>query len=69
MSDARASETTRRLIVLGATGSIGRQTVEVVEHLNGVRKRAGKPDAFRVVGLAGGKNEREALEIARRLGV
>ncbi len=69
MSGAAASERTRRLIVLGATGSIGRQTIEVVEHLNAERRRAGMPDAFRVVGLAGGKNEREAFELARRLGV
>jgi 1-deoxy-D-xylulose-5-phosphate reductoisomerase len=37
----------RRLAVLGSTGSIGRQTVEVVRAL---------PGRFRVVGLAAGKN-------------
>ncbi len=59
----------RRLIVLGATGSIGRQTIEVVEHLNALRRRAGAPDAFEVVGMAGGKNEPEALAVATRMGV
>jgi 1-deoxy-D-xylulose-5-phosphate reductoisomerase len=37
----------RRLAVLGSTGSIGRQTLEVVKAL---------PGRFRVVGLAAGKN-------------
>lgn len=59
----------RRLIVLGATGSIGRQTVEVVEHLNALRARAGEARAFEIVGLAGGRNEADALEMAHRLGV
>ena len=37
----------KRLAILGSTGSIGRQTLEVVSTL---------PDRFRVVGLAAGKN-------------
>jgi 1-deoxy-D-xylulose-5-phosphate reductoisomerase len=39
----------KRLAILGATGSIGRQTLEVVRAL---------PDLFRVVGLAAGSNIR-----------
>jgi 1-deoxy-D-xylulose-5-phosphate reductoisomerase len=37
----------KRLAVLGSTGSIGRQTLEVVRAF---------PDRFRVIGLAGGRN-------------
>jgi 1-deoxy-D-xylulose-5-phosphate reductoisomerase len=37
----------KRLAVLGSTGSIGRQTLEIVRSL---------PDRFRIVGLAGGSN-------------
>lgn len=39
----------KRLVVLGSTGSIGRQTLEVVRSL---------PDEFKVVGLGAGKNWR-----------
>lgn len=69
MSGGCSADATRRLLVLGATGSIGRQTIEVVAHLNGLRRRAGRADAYRVVGLAAGKSERETLELARGLGV
>ena len=41
------NNTARRLAVLGSTGSIGRQTLEVVRAL---------PGRFRVIGLAAGKN-------------
>jgi 1-deoxy-D-xylulose-5-phosphate reductoisomerase len=37
----------KRLVVLGATGSIGRQTLDIVR---------GHPDRFEVLGLAGGRN-------------
>ena len=37
----------RRIVVIGSTGSIGRQTLDIVR---------GFPDEFEVVGLAGGKN-------------
>jgi len=40
-------DTLNRLAILGSTGSIGQQTLEVVRAL---------PDQFRVVGLAAGKN-------------
>ena len=39
--------TAKGLVVLGSTGSIGRQTLDVVRHF---------PDRFRVVGLAAGRN-------------
>ncbi len=45
-----------RLIVLGSTGSIGTQTLAVVEHLNALHARGTWPTRYNVVGLAGGKN-------------
>jgi len=45
-----------RLIILGSTGSIGTQTIEVVRHFNAQRAAAGLPPAFEVVGLAAGRN-------------
>lgn len=58
-----------RLIILGSTGSIGTQTVEVVEHLNALRAREGLPPAFEVVGLAAGRNSDALFAQAQRLGV
>lgn len=45
-----------RLIILGSTGSIGTQTIEVVQHLNAQRARDGLPPALEIVGLAAGRN-------------
>ncbi len=64
---ARAIE--KRLIVLGSTGSIGTQTLEVVEHLNAMADRGLSPVRFRVVGLATGKNAALLMEQAARFGV
>jgi len=50
----------RRVAVLGSTGSIGRQTVDVL---------AAHPDAFEVVALATGHDATLLQEQARRLGV
>lgn len=61
--------TTRRVIILGSTGSIGTQAVEVVEHVNALAKAGKSPLAFEVVGLAAGKNAKLLAEQARRLGV
>ncbi len=47
-----------RVALLGSTGSIGRQAVEVLE---------AHPDRFRVVALAAGTNAEELAEQARRL--
>jgi 1-deoxy-D-xylulose-5-phosphate reductoisomerase len=46
-------DTVKRLAVLGSTGSIGRQTLEVVRAL---------PDRFRIVGLAVGRNTKLLAE-------
>ncbi|MDA8144851.1 MAG: 1-deoxy-D-xylulose-5-phosphate reductoisomerase [Thermaerobacter sp.] len=49
----------RRLLVLGSTGSVGRQTLEVVRSF---------PGRFRVVGLGARRNWRAAAEQAREFG-
>jgi len=62
---------TRRVIILGSTGSIGTQAIETIEHLNALAKREDDraPAPFEVVGLAGGRNAQLLAEQARRLGV
>src|SRR5690554_710689 len=50
----------RTIIVLGSTGSIGQQTLEVV---------AQHPERFRLVGLAAGSNRAVLEEQAREFGV
>jgi len=47
----------RRLVVLGSTGSVGRQTLAVAEEF---------PDRYRVVGLAAGRNVERLAEQVRR---
>ena len=54
----------RRLILLGSTGSIGTNVLEVVEHLHGQGLRR-----FEIVGLATGTNAKKLAEQARRFGV
>jgi 1-deoxy-D-xylulose-5-phosphate reductoisomerase len=50
----------RRVIILGSTGSIGTQALDVI---------AGNPDLFRVVGLAAGSNRALVAEQAAAFGV
>ena len=50
----------KRVAILGSTGSIGRQTLHVVESF---------PDRFRVVGLAAGRNVVLLAEQVKRFGV
>ena len=50
----------RSLSIFGATGSIGEQTVELLQ-------RAGGAEAFRVVALSGGRNLGRLAEMAREL--
>lgn len=56
--------TTRRLIVLGSTGSIGRQTLDVVSHLAARARAEGEPPPFEVVGLAAGRRAADLAEQA-----
>lgn len=55
---------TTRLAILGSTGSIGTQTLRVVEHLNALT-----PGSFEIVGLATGSNSDAMFEQARAHGV
>ena len=50
----------KRLVILGATGSIGASTLRVV---------AAHPDLFEVVGLAAGRDAAKLRELAARFGV
>ena len=50
---------TRSLTILGATGSIGRSTAEVV---------LAHRDAFRVEAVVGGRDAQALADVARRLG-
>lgn len=59
----------QRLIVLGSTGSIGVNTLEVVEHLNTIRGNDNSTFAIEVVGLAAGRNTDLLIQQARRLNV
>lgn len=57
-----------RVIILGSTGSIGTQTLEVIEHLNGLHARGAWPMRYEVVGLAGGRNTELLFSQAARCG-
>ncbi len=59
-----ATDPTRKLIVLGSTGSIGVNTLRVVDHL---RRTCGA--AIEVVGLAAGRQVDQLIEQARRFDV
>ncbi|MBL9147068.1 MAG: 1-deoxy-D-xylulose-5-phosphate reductoisomerase [Phycisphaerae bacterium] len=63
------SDATRRLVILGSTGSIGTSTIAVVRHLNALRAREGKPPRFTIVGLAAHANGELVREQAREFGV
>lgn len=58
-----------RLIILGSTGSIGTQAIEVVNCLNAARCASGREPAIKVVGLAAGSNGALLEEQATQLGV
>ncbi len=61
--------TSIRLLILGSTGSIGTQTLEVVLHLNSLHARGLFPRSFEVVGLAAGKGVGLLADQAARFGV
>ncbi|MBS0190676.1 MAG: 1-deoxy-D-xylulose-5-phosphate reductoisomerase [Phycisphaerales bacterium] len=60
---------TTRIVILGSTGSIGRQTLEVVDHLNTLHSQGVIAAGFQVVGLAAGKDGKLLSQQASRLGV
>ncbi|MGQ0628781.1 MAG: 1-deoxy-D-xylulose-5-phosphate reductoisomerase [Phycisphaerales bacterium] len=47
-----------RVLLLGSTGSIGTQTLDVITHLNGLHAKGEHPTRYEVVGLAAGRNAR-----------
>ena len=59
----------RRVLILGSTGSIGTQALEVVAHVRELARAGRSPITLEVVGLAAGKNAALLTEQARRLGV
>ncbi len=59
----------RRVLLLGSTGSIGTQAVEVIEHLNALAERGEAQQRFEVVGLLVNRNAKAAFAQARKLGV
>ncbi len=60
---------TKRVMILGSTGSIGTQTIAVVAHLNSLHDRGEYGTRHEVVGLAAGKNAGRLFEQAATLGV
>ncbi len=58
---------TRRVIILGSTGSIGTQAIDVVRHVNAMHARGESEVSLQVVGLAAGKNAALAIEQAHAL--
>ena len=60
---------TKRVIILGSTGSIGAQTIEVIEHLNTLADQGRSGTRFEIVGLAAGSNHRQLIEQAGKLAV
>lgn len=59
----------RRIILLGSTGSIGTQTLDVIENLNALASAGKSPVRYRVVGLAAGRNGALVCEQAQRFNV
>lgn len=58
-----------RLLILGSTGSIGTQTLEVVTHLNALHAQGLFPKSFEVVGLAAGKGASLLADQAARFNI
>jgi 1-deoxy-D-xylulose-5-phosphate reductoisomerase len=59
----------KRVVVLGSTGSIGTQTLEVIEHLNALADRGEGHIRFEVVGLAARSDSETLFAQAKRFGV
>ncbi len=59
----------RRVSILGSTGSIGVQTIAVIEHLNRLHEQGLFEDSYEIVALGAGCRATELTEQARALGV
>ncbi len=60
---------TRRVIILGSTGSVGTQALDVIAHLNTLHNHGQWPDNFTIVGLAAGSNAEHLAQQATAHGV
>ncbi len=69
MPDKADAGETRRVILLGSTGSIGVQSIEVIEHLNREHAAGRYPVRHEIVGLAAGANAESLFAQARALNV
>ncbi|MEM1424914.1 MAG: 1-deoxy-D-xylulose-5-phosphate reductoisomerase [Planctomycetota bacterium] len=61
--------TTKRLLILGSTGSIGVQTLDVVRHRDALANAGASPVRYEVVGMSAGRNAERLFEQAGELGV
>lgn len=61
--------TTRRIALLGSTGSIGTQTLACVEHLNRLHEAGAHPVRYEIVALAAGSDAATLCAQARRFNV
>jgi len=59
----------RRVIILGSTGSIGRQTIEVIKALNAAHRAGQWREPFEIVALAAGSDAASLFAQAQALGV
>ncbi|CAN0585916.1 unnamed protein product, partial [Laminaria digitata] len=59
----------KRVIVLGSTGSIGKQTLEVIAHLNALTQQGKHSTRYEVVGLAAGSDHDTLFTQARNASV
>tara|TARA_R110002073_G_scaffold118918_1_gene258398 strand:- start:257769 stop:258998 length:1230 start_codon:yes stop_codon:yes gene_type:complete len=60
---------TRRILVLGSTGSIGVQTLQAIQHLNTLHDQGRSSIQFQVVGLSAGCNHKLLCQQAEQFGV
>mgnify|MGYP003700454461 CR=1 FL=1 len=69
MSSDTAQGGVKRIILLGSTGSIGVQAIDVITHLNREFEHGRHPFRYEVVGLAAGRNAATLLKQAESLDV
>lgn len=69
MPSEEGARDTRRVILLGSTGSIGAQSIEVIEHLNREHAAGRHPVRHEIVGLAAGVNAETLFEQAAAFAV
>lgn len=68
-TNAANPSSTKRVLILGSTGSIGVQTIEVIQHLNTLYSKGQTPTRYEVVGLAAGSKHEQLVAQANKLGV